>query len=80
MPSGVDEEQTTVDARILNVTVANSGKFFAEIRAVLILYVFDDRIPAFSTMSKLLSIMHNILYLPVLIINHIPISWCVDNV
>ena len=43
---GVDEEQATVDTGVLNVAVTHSGEFFAEIRAVLVLDIFDDRVPA----------------------------------
>ena len=35
-----------MDTRVLDVAVANRGKFLTEIRAVLVLDVFDNRIPA----------------------------------
>lgn len=46
MTSRVDEEKAAMDTRILDVTIANRGKLFPEIRAVLVLDVLDDRVPA----------------------------------
>lgn len=46
MTSGVDEEEAAVDTCILDVPVANRGKLFTEIRAVLVLDIFDNRVPA----------------------------------
>ncbi len=46
MASGVDEKEAAVDARVLDVSVANSGELLAEVRAVLVLDVLHNRIPA----------------------------------
>jgi hypothetical protein len=46
MTRWVDEIQAAVDARVLDVTVAHSGELLAEVRAMLVLDVFDNRIPA----------------------------------
>lgn len=46
MTSWVDEKKAAMDTRILDVTIANRGKLFPEIRAVLVLDVLDDRVPA----------------------------------
>lgn len=46
MTRGLDEEQATVDAGILNVALALCGKFLAEVGRVLVFDVLDDRIPA----------------------------------
>lgn len=44
--SRVDEEQTAVDARVLDVAVADGGELLAEVRAVLVLDVLDNWVPA----------------------------------
>ena len=44
--SWVDEEKTAVDTSILDVTVTDSSKFLTKVRAVLILDVFNNRVPA----------------------------------
>jgi len=49
MPRRVDEVQAAVDARILDVPVSHRRQFLAQIRAVLILDVLDDRVPATRT-------------------------------
>ena len=46
MSGWVDEKQTTVDSGVQNVAVTNSGELLAEVCAVLVLDVFDNRIPA----------------------------------
>ena len=42
----VDEEQGDVNTRVLDVTVALCGELLAEVRAVLVLDVLDNGIPA----------------------------------
>ena len=44
--SGADEVQAAVDASILDVSLTLGGEFFAEVCAVLVLDVLDDRVPA----------------------------------
>ena len=44
--SWVDEEKTAVDTSILDVTVTDSSKLLTKVRAVLILDVFNNRVPA----------------------------------
>lgn len=46
MTSRVDEEEAAMDTCILDVPIANRGKLFPEIRAVLVLDVLDNRVPA----------------------------------
>ena len=46
MACRVDEVQAAVDARILDVTVSHGRQFLAKIRAVLVLDVLDNRVPA----------------------------------
>ncbi|RUP47121.1 hypothetical protein BC936DRAFT_146111 [Jimgerdemannia flammicorona] len=41
-----DEEQTTVDPRILDVAIAHSGELFAEVSRVLVLDILDNGLPA----------------------------------
>ena len=45
---GLDEEETAVDTCVLDVSVTLSSEFFPEIGRVLILDVFDNRIPAIT--------------------------------
>jgi len=46
MAGGADEVQAAMDARVLDVTVTHCGQLLAEVRAMLVLDIFDDRIPA----------------------------------
>jgi hypothetical protein len=41
-----DEEQAAVDARVLEISVTLGGELLAEVGAVLVLDVLDDRVPA----------------------------------
>jgi hypothetical protein len=43
---GVEEVQAAVDAGVLDVAVPHGGKLLAEVRAVLVLDVLDDGVPA----------------------------------
>ena len=45
VPGRVDEEEGAVDARVLDVAVALRGELLAEVRAVLVLDVLDNRVP-----------------------------------
>jgi hypothetical protein len=42
---GLDEEETAMNAGVLDVTVALGGEFLPEIGRMLIFNVLDDRIP-----------------------------------
>ena len=42
----VDEEEGAVNARVLDVTVALRSELLAQVRAVLVLDVLDNRVPA----------------------------------
>ncbi len=42
----VDEEERAVDTRVLDMTVALRGELLAQVRAVLVLNVLDDGVPA----------------------------------
>ncbi len=44
--SRVDEVEAAVDSRVLDVSVSHSGELLAEVSTVLVLNVFDDRVPA----------------------------------
>lgn len=46
MTGGIDEEERAMDPRILNVAVSHCRQLFPEVCAVLVLDVFDDRVPA----------------------------------
>ena len=46
MAGRADEVQTAVDARVLDVAVTLRGELLAEVGAVLVFDVFDDRVPA----------------------------------
>lgn len=43
---GVDEEQTAVNTRVLDVAVPHSGELLAEVGAMLVLDVFYNGVPA----------------------------------
>ena len=46
MAGGVDEVQAAVDAGVLDVTITHGSQLLAKVRGVLVLDVFNDRIPA----------------------------------
>lgn len=46
MSRRIDEEQRAVNPSVLNVTISHRRQLFSEIRAVLVLDVFDDGVPA----------------------------------
>ena len=46
MTGRLDEEQTAVDAGILDVSLSLGGQLFPKIGRVLILDVFNNRVPA----------------------------------
>lgn len=46
MAGWLNEEQAAVNTGILNITVTLSGKLLSKVRGVLILDVFDNRVPA----------------------------------
>ena len=46
VPSRIDEEQAAMDTGVLDVSVTHSSELLAQVRAVLVLDVFDNRIPA----------------------------------
>ena len=46
MAGRVDEKEAAVDTRVLDVAVADCGKLLAEVRAVLVLDVLDNGVPA----------------------------------
>ena len=45
MTGGVNEEQRAVNSGVLDVAVSHRRQLFSEVRAVLVLDVFDDRVP-----------------------------------
>jgi hypothetical protein len=48
MSGRLDEEQTAVDASVLDVALSLSGELFSEVCRVLVFDVLDDRIPTAS--------------------------------
>lgn len=46
MSRRVDEEQRAVNPRILDVAISHRRQLLSEVRAVLVLDIFDDRVPA----------------------------------
>lgn len=46
MPGWINEEQRAVNPGVMNVTISHCRQFFSKIRAMLVLDVFDDRVPA----------------------------------
>jgi len=43
---GVDEEECAMDAGVDDILVSHSGELFTEVSRVLVLDVFDNRVPA----------------------------------
>jgi hypothetical protein len=75
---GVDEEQAAVDARVLDVTVAHGGELFAEVRAVLVLDVLDNGVPAASSQS--LGERDRIMYSPSFVVDLVSVPRSINNV
>lgn len=73
MAGRVNEEQNTVHARVRNVTFAHSRELFAEVDAVLVLDVLDNRFPAGSA-------MRNAYYIPVLVVHKVAVAGRVNKV
>jgi hypothetical protein len=48
---GADEVQAAVNASVLDVSVSHSSQLLAEVRAVLVFDVLDDRVPAANTIN-----------------------------
>ena len=48
MASGTDEVEATMNACVLNVAVPHSCQFFAKVCRMLVLDVFDNRVPTTS--------------------------------
>lgn len=53
VPSRVDEEQATVDTRVLNMALAHGRELLAEIRTVLVLDVLYNGIPTSNQCSEI---------------------------
>jgi hypothetical protein len=53
MTSRIDKVEATMNARILDIAVTHCGEFLAKISAVLVLDIFDDRVPASNTTHTL---------------------------
>ena len=85
MACGVDEVQAAMDARILNVTVSHGRQFLAEVRAVLVLDVLDNRVPAaeknaFKRNEYPTNGQVSKTDAPVLIVHLVPVPRRIDNV
>lgn len=50
---GLDEEQTAVDAGVLDVTLSLGCELLSQVRGVLILDILDDRVPATVVVNKI---------------------------
>ena len=50
---GLDEEQTAVNARVLEVSLTLGGQLLAQVGAVLVLDVLDNRVPAALVVDKI---------------------------
>ena len=51
MSGGLDEEEAAVDPTVLDVAVALGGEFLSKVGRVLVLDVFDNRVPATGGVS-----------------------------
>lgn len=83
MASRIDKEETAVDAGILNVAVTHSSELFAKVCAVLILYVFDNRVPANVQEKRPIRefiMKKNLADIPIFIIDLVAIARSVDDV
>jgi hypothetical protein len=78
MPSRTDKVEATVDTRVLDVPVAHSRQLLAQIRAVLVLDVLDDGIPATTNLHN--KSHHKTCHLPVFVVHLVTVTRSVDNV
>lgn len=55
MTGWLNEEETTMDTGVLDVTFSLGGKFFAQVGGMLIFDVLDNRVPAIQRVSLSIS-------------------------
>lgn len=55
MTGWLNEEETTMDTGVLDVTFSLGGKFFPQVCGMLIFDVLDNRVPAIQRVSLLIS-------------------------
>ena len=82
MACRVDEVQAAVYTRILDVAVADCCQLLAEVCAVLVLDVLDDRIPAKdkSQPKHTKAGLEDTWNAPVFVIDHVTVAWRVHDV
>ena len=87
--SRVDEEQAAVDTCVLDMTVTLRGELLAEVRAVLVLNVFDNRVPAEQHQKDALEWKRRVGYreeagtgddIPVFVVDLVTVARRVDDV
>ena len=79
MPGGADEVETAVDSGVLDEAVTHGGQLLSEVGAVLVLDVFDDRVPAVSELGKVYIIL-SIRNIPIFVVDLVAIAWSINNV
>ena len=80
MSSGADEVQAAVNASVLDVSVSHGSQLLAEVRAVLVLDVLDDRVPATNTFNDPPSAVRPARYVPSLVVDLVGESRGIDDV
>jgi hypothetical protein len=81
MTSRIDEVQATMNACILDIAVTHCSEFLAKVSAVLILDVFDDRVPAAEHgVHWAMQVRKQGTNIPALVVDLVTITRSVDNV
>lgn len=78
MAGRIDEEESAVDAGVLDVAVTHGCQLFAKVGTVLVLDVLDDRVPTARTVRSM-NLMRRKCR-PVLVVDLVAVAWGVDDV
>ena len=82
MAGGVDEEETAVDTRVLDVPVTHRGELFTQVGAVLVFDVFNNGVPATSQNGSkhVCELCEYPLCVPVFVVDLVAVPRRVNNV
>ena len=85
MSCWVDKVQAAMDARVLDVTVTHGRELFAKVRAMLVLNILHNWVPATTSRTLLLKPTFSNreqgkCHLPVLIVNLVTIAGSINNI
>lgn len=80
MARRLDEEQAAVNARVLNIALALSGKLLPQVSRVLVLDVLHDGVPAMPQSAKRPSLLIGASSIPSVIVHLVAVPRGIDDV